>query len=419
MKNHYTINPQNVIKSSLTPIIILFFIFVVTSIGLGKELPQNMIILHNSNMEEYFPLTTIGEALNRSEKIIVSYNEVSNELNKILEAMESLSNENDLHIFYVYLNTSPTGQDVLSLSLYNTNIDSLVYYKEILNPEKNLDSLVIQQIIEKIMDILLGVQFAIETNIQGVEVYLDDEYLGRTPLYNLFGYIGDYELILYKEGYEKQHLPITLKEDQEIYYYELKGLEDSLPFTRINGFINVYVGDFELDIDYTISVGFSCDLFINTFGINDFSYGFALEFIQMSYQYEYQPIIDSALSQQFLSPTKELHLLPIYLTAKYHFFREFQYVIGYLGAGLGIDIATVYEDSWQRVNFYSTGIVGISVNPYPPIGVEIGMEYRFFYAGKYRIDKTIGWNFAGYPILQTQSYLLYGHVVSVVLSYYF
>lgn len=246
--------------------------------------------------------------------------------------------------------------------------------------DSSSESTKINNIIENLNWVLEGVPFKILTTPENANVYIDDEFIGKTPLKQLSGYEAEYKLKIAKKGYHNYQDKINLKRKHDnIYHYVLQRKNYIKDKHRFNfKYAYTLINDSYTKVDPYVPVLLSYEYFMN-----DFSIEFETGIINL----EREVTINSSPK---IIDRKTITIVPLSLAFKYHFFQDYQFS-PYLGAGGGIAFVSVSQTEKSQINPWgflmlgaNFGIIELSKGE---SRINFFIEGRLFYGGDIKVGQ--------------------------------
>ncbi len=258
---------------------------------------------------------------------------------------------------------------------------------------------------------MIGVPFRIYTDPPKGEVYINKEFIGRTPLKRLRGTKGEHRLVIYKKGFILIKENIVLKRGTEsTFYYPLKTDNFLKRKTKINiKYAFSLVEDNNTRVDPYIPILFSFEQFIDNFS-------FEIETGIINFERE-----TSITNSPGLTEIKTISLVPLTFGLKYHLFQE-ELISPYFGLGGGIAFLSVAENKSSRTNpmFYFAAGVNLGFVKLSESSSRLGffVEGRYFNAGKVVVGEST-FNPVGPKSTDGTEITINGFSVVVGVSYIF
>jgi hypothetical protein len=214
-----------------------------------------MYIIHpdeeNPNMAEYF------ETLSKLLESIAAY--------ALFPVQADATVPTTREGYQLILDTEP-----IALLLVFQYVSGDLYLLEVFHPEEDLSifSITLQlseetpeqnqkrlnDVVYQLSNLLLKTEIKITTDMPNVEVYYKNEYMGRTPL-NLEVNLGIYELLLYKQGFQKEERKIEVTPEST--YFHLPFGQTDQTIRKHHLYINMMIVDFMKPKRDRLRIGFA------------------------------------------------------------------------------------------------------------------------------------------------------------------
>lgn len=238
----------------------------------------------------------------------------------------------------------------------------------------------IESIIDNLNWILRGVPFKVLTSPENANVYINGEYIGKTPLNQLSGMPSKYQLEITKKGYHNFSDNINLKKGHDNkYHYVLQRSNYIHNKNKLNfKYVYTYADDAYTKFDPYVPVLFSYEYFIE-------NYSFEVETGIFNLEREITINTNPKVTDK-----KTISVVPLTLSFKYHFLQEYQ-VSPFIGLGGGLAFISIAETEHSQLNPLVYGIVGINFGfldmSKSESRIHFFVEGRVYHSGKVKVGE--------------------------------
>lgn len=209
--------------------------------------------------------------------------------------------------------------------------------------------------------------FQIITDPHKAEVYIDNIFIGTSPLLKLRAAKGIYSVKIFKSGYEVHESKINLTAEGQKFAINLikkPWLPAQNNFT-VKGSIPFF-SELEHDLKFSLTFAYRY-MFPNNHPLKNFDIEFTAGIINMDIYYQYNGVPNSGKTK--------LTVLPIAVNFHFNILRNFPWVSPYVGIGFGATIINVALDNYEKTSLTFAVIGGINFFTQLPVSFQIEVKY--------------------------------------------
>ncbi len=216
------------------------------------------------------------------------------------------------------------------------------------------------------------VMFKIHTKPSNAEVYINNKFIGITPLNKLRAVKGKYSITIEKQGYKKLNTQITLTENNQLITFKLKNKKWEPKNNNLSAkYFIPFFSNLEKEMIFSFFFAYKYH-FPDKHVLNNFDFELETGLINMKLKYTEDGIKNQGETT--------ITIFPIAINIHYNFFRRFKYISPYLGIGAGANIINIDAGDYEKTSLIFSIIFGINFFTHWPVSFQF--EFRYMWLGK-------------------------------------
>lgn len=265
--------------------------------------------------------------------------------------------------------------------------------------------------IPSIISAVLLVNISISTNVEKVEIYINNKFVSfAEPISNFKINVGKYDLKIVANGYKTLKIKLSFKKDEDLYFllersfYELEGLALCGMFLC---FESMFSNDKEI---MGLSTSYSLLYYFSILGHGKFFLDFNLTILNVT-RINTAQFLGNAFNTEI-----EVNSIVFFGNLRYEpIFDVFPYLSPIIGGGIGLTVNTTNPRSTRILDISYDLICGLSININRTFSIII--EYKYIWLGHISLIELVEIYPGGGLKVNTINQLYHGSVIFIGLRY--